>query len=291
MNGAVETSDVFNFLAKNGVRGVTWASGTVLTPPDLLKYYGTIAKRLFYGLLTRPQNKAELLQNIFEGFAYDNASEQRDVFAQLKAWSILPGSNPSWFAKVRGPAYTNAADRLLIKSIFDDVTMISPDHAISAAFAELLRRDTTVVVQGVVHSDPLIFTEVKNLAVSLRERRIDPDIILGERISLAQGKKAKMPTTNRAGTQERSRLTETAKDAALAMRMQTWFRLFIDESVQEAVAAIFLARLESFLSAPIELSREDRQAFMNTVEPDVEEDEQGKPPANEQDDYDNSDEE
>jgi len=301
MNGAVETSDVFNFLAKNGVRGVTWASGTVLTPPDLLKYYGTIAKRLFYGLLTRPQNKAELLQNMFEGFAYDNASEQRDVFAQLKAWSILPGSNPSWFAKVRGPAYTDAADRLLIKSIFDDVTMVSPDHAISAAFAELLRRDTTVVVQGVVHTDPLIFTEVKNLAVSLRERRIDPDVILGERISLAQGKKAKMPTTNRAGTQERSRLTETAKVAlselrtrryaALAMRMQTWFRLFIDESVQEAVAAIFLARLESFLSAPIELSREDRQAFMDTVEPDVIEDEQGEPPANEQDDNDNADEE
>jgi len=121
---------------------------------------------------------------MFEGFAYDNASEQRDVFAQLKAWSILPGSNPSWFAKVRDPAYTDAADRSLIKSIFDDVTMVSPDHAISAAFAELLRRDTTVVVQGVVHSDPLFFTEVKNLAVSLRERRIDPDI-LGERISLA----------------------------------------------------------------------------------------------------------
>jgi len=89
---------------------------------------------------------------------------------------------------------------------------------------------------------------------------------------------------------KRSRLTETA-NAALAMRMQTWFRLFIDESVQEAVAAIFLARLESFLSAPIELTREDRQVFMDTVEPDVEEDEQGEPPANEQDDNDNSDEE
>jgi hypothetical protein len=273
----------------------------VLTPPDLLKYYGTIAKRLFYGLLTRPQNKAGLLQNMFEGFTFDNESEQRDVFAQLKTWSLQPGSNPSWFAKIRGPAYTAALDRLLIKSIFDDVTMVSPDHGISVAFADVLRQNTQVVLQGAAHTDPLIFTEVKNLAVSLRERRIDPDVILGERISLAQGKKAKVPAANRAGTQERSRLTETAKVAlselrtrryaALAMRMQTWFRLFLDETVQEAVAAIFLARLESFLSAPIELSREDRQAFMDTADPDVEEDNQVLPPAEPQDENDNADEE
>jgi len=300
MNGAVETTDVFNYLAKNGVRGVTWASGTVLTPPDLLKFYGTIAKRLFYGLLIRPMNKADLLRRMFEGFTFDNESEQRDVFAQLKTWSLLPGSNPSWFAKIRGPSY-NPEARLLIKAVFDDVTMISPDHGISTQFAAVLRSDATAIRQGAVHTDPLIFTEVKNLSVTLRERRIDPEVILGDRISLAVGKKAKVPAANRAGTQERSRLTETAKTAlselrtrrysALALRMQTWFRLFLDETIQEAVAAIFLARLESFLSTPIELSREDRQAFMEPTGPDVEEDEQEAPPADPQEEHDNADEE
>jgi len=277
--GLVEPSEVFNFLAKNGVRGVTWASGTVLTPPDLLKYYGTIAKRLSYGLLTRPQSKAALLQAMFEGFTYSNESDQQDIFAQLKAWSQRPGATFDWFSKVRRTDPT-AQDRLLLNRVFSDVVMISPNHAIAERFGAMLRGTPLQIPVGSLMTGALIYTEVKNLAITMRNGRIDAANIIGARISLAEGKKNKAQAPNRAGTQERSRLSananlavhelRTRNYAALAARMQIWFRLFLDETVQDAVAAVFLARLESFLATPLEVSREERLALMEPGEPSEE---------------------
>jgi hypothetical protein len=274
--GAVEASDIFGFLAKNGVRGVNWAAGTVLTPPDLLKFYGTIAKRMAYALVSRPMQKATLLGRMFEGFTYDVASDQRDIFVQLKAWSIRPGSTATWFSTMRNWGL-DTDTRSVVRAVFNDIAMVSPNHAISEQFAQILRGDIIPNHKGSVSTTALIFTEVKNLAVSMKERRIDVLPILGDRISFSFDKKVKAPQTNRSGIQERSRLTQGARTAltelngrgfsALALRMQTWFRLFLDETVQEAVSSVFLARLESFLDAPLELTREDRQGFMEALDP------------------------
>jgi hypothetical protein len=277
--GAVETSEVFNFLAKNGVRGVTWASGTVLTPPDLLKFYGTISKRMFYALVVRPQTKATLLGDMFPGFAYDPASDTKDIFVQLKAWSIVPGNDPLWFARMRGWA-TNDPSNVTKRKVFNDVVMVATDHAIATAHRGLFNEEAIALHSGTVTGGPLLFTEVKNMALSMRERRVDADIIIGDRISFSLMKKAKVPANNRAGIQERSRLSEDARIAlaelrsrgysALAIRMQVWFRLFLDENVQNAVATVFLARLESFLDTPLETTREERQAIMDPADPDDE---------------------
>jgi len=69
--GITTATEFFGHLAKNGVRGTIWASGNILTPSDLLKYYGTIAKRMFHVLLVRPQSKATLIEKIFPGFIFD----------------------------------------------------------------------------------------------------------------------------------------------------------------------------------------------------------------------------
>jgi serine/threonine protein kinase HipA of HipAB toxin-antitoxin module len=54
--------------------------------------------------------------------------------------------------------------------------------------------------------------------------------------------------------------------ALLAERMQAWFRQFLDTSVQEAVADLFLARLDAFLAMPVDISRQERLAFMEADE-------------------------
>jgi hypothetical protein len=273
--GVTNAIDYFGHLAKNGVRGTVWASGTVLTPVDLLKYYGTIPKRMFHMLITRPMNKVPLIEECFPGFTFDIEKEQEDVFVQLKNWAIAPGGSASWFDMVRKPSHS-AGVVVAVRKMFNEVVAVSPSHDVAKRFEAITREADKPIFAGSVSGNALVFTEVKNLAVSLRASGGRPDDQLGDKVTLTQpGKKKQTPTE--AGMSERSRLTPESREAvkelktrgyiALGERMQTWFRLFLDESVQEAVAALFLARLESFLETPLGVTQEERQGFMDPDDP------------------------
>jgi len=275
--GGVEAADTLSFLAKNGVRGINWVSGTVLTPPDLLKFYGTISKRLYYGLLIRPALKAPLFEQMFGGFVYDRANDQQDIYAQLKTWSLRPGTVISWFTMF-GSALQMIGSRELIKKVFVDVTMVGIEHAITHAFLAMFTATNQLELHdGTTTVGALVFTEIKNIAVTFRERAIDPDVIIGGRISLGKTRKANT-RTQQAGVQERSMMTARSQSAikilenrgyrALAARMRTWFRLFIDETIQEAVASVFLARLDAFLEIPLDVTKEEKGAFMEPDDPE-----------------------
>jgi len=274
--GVTTLADYFGNLAKNGVRGTVWESGTVLTPVDLLKFYGTIAKRMFHVLITRPQHKVSLIEGCFPGFRFDIEKDQEDVFVQLKNWALTPGNRATWFASVRKYA-ENAHAILSIRKMFNDVVAVSKDHIIAETFSAMIVGPAVAIHAGSSTGSPLHFTEVKNLALTLRASGGKPDEAIVSLAGASQGKKPKKVTIE-AGLAERSRLTQESRDAvkelktrgyvALAERMQTWFRLFIDESIQEAVAALFVARLESFLETPLQVTREERQGFMDPSNPD-----------------------
>jgi len=291
--GMYDYKEVVNYLAKNGSRGVVWNSGVTTAPTDLLKYYGTIAKRMFYALLPRPAIKVGLIEELFSGFSYDNEKEEKDVFVQLKSWAGARNIGLTrWGDIFTDP--TNIEGSPLVLKVFCDVVGVPlTENPIAIQFTKMVSKGLIPLQRGEIGIDPPLFTEVKNLAVTLRDTRSDLDRIIGDRISLGSFKK-KDPSKLRSGVNERSLLSGSAKQAitmlidrgynALASRLRVWFRLFLDESVQSAVAELFIARMDSFLATPLTLSREERSGFIELDDPDPEEeegDDQGEAEENE----------
>jgi hypothetical protein len=295
--GAVDYASIFNFLAKNGVRGINWNSGTVLSPQDNLKFVGTLAKRTYYGLVSRPSYKMVLLAEMFPGFVFNPLDEeQRDIYVQLKSWSLTTTAEITWFKTSSSVAlYKDGVGKSVLLHVLQDVLSLDPAHAIIAGFSAMLEARQTGLPVGVGDNLNAVdhFTEVKNLATNLRAQNEDALKIIGSRFSGNLGKqktqkKKGLISQNRIGLSERSMLTPRSQSViaimrqrqytGLSERMTQWFRQFLTTDVQDAVADLFLARLDAFLATPIQLNREDRLAFMEPDEYGVEESGTGEEP-------------
>jgi len=284
--GCVDIPDVINYLAKNGVRGVVWNSGSVQSPTEFLKFYGTVAKRMYYAFLVKPQQKVTLIQRMFPGFIYQqDLEDQRDIFVQLKAWSGTPNATPLWFTKVDTWERINA-HRAIVNAVFNDVVAVQADHGIALRFAELTTEASYARIRkGVATAEAPLMNEVKNLSLELRSQRRDPDALIGGRITSGLSSKKKEAKTNKAGLSERSTVSPAAVRvlrkltdrgfSAVAIKLRQWFRLFLDEKVQAAVADVLAARLDSFLDEPLVYTAEERRAIMDPDDPndEIEDDE------------------
>jgi hypothetical protein len=306
ITGSVENKSILNFLAKNGSRGVNWSSGTVLSPQDNLKFLGTIAKRMHYALLGRPQFKALLLGEMFPGFEFAITDEdQKDIYVQLKAWAEVPGRNLEWFTiSSKKARYQDRDMKDLVVRVFADIVALDKRHVIPVRLKAVMGSDRRVPC-GLGHrtTEDDNLTAIKTLAATYKGARFNTDPVLGQRI---QDSRVLNPTRNavngkvnlRAGVAERSMLTSKAMSAiavirgrnlpTLATRMSSWFRQFLTVEIQDAVADLFLARFEAFLDAPIALDRQDRLAFLepDAFDSDDENEEPPPPPVEEEADGD-----
>jgi hypothetical protein len=85
----------YNFLAKNGKRGIAFKAGSSLSPQDFLKFFGTVAKKVAYLTMPMVQYWSEFTGVAFPGFEFDPSKEGKDFFVQLKEWSIQPDNKES----------------------------------------------------------------------------------------------------------------------------------------------------------------------------------------------------
>jgi len=279
----VEPSQIFNTLVKHGIRGIQWQSGTVFSPQDNLKFVGTIARRMQYLLLPRPQLKVAAIQALFPGFEFE-AGVNSNLFEQLKAFSLRPGTDVTgWFA---ASSLANKSADIISKasSVYADVLGLPSTSPIVIDFTEIITNkqsgstDFMFITGGVSSPEPDLLTEVVNLSVQMRTQATDTVAIVGNRFPnfgqlIRETRQAKAKRSNRPGLSERSAIapeTRIAIDAvanrqgyeALALRLDSWFRGFLNQNVQGAVAGLFLARLDAFLSAPLEVTRGERLAFL-----------------------------
>jgi len=276
----VEPKTVFNFLVKNGTRGLAWASGTTLSPQDNLKFVGTLAKRIFYGLIPRPQLRGARLTECFPAFVFDPSLEA-SLFVQLKSWSDGEGRDLSFF-RLGNRSEWNETTRPKLLGVLADVMDITTVHPVIRAFQAAT--DQTVFADAEVGENTTeqdLFVEVKNASIIVRALNEAEIIRLvgahyqGRALQAGQ----RRATTDRgrpAGTTERSMLGIDAKEVvgelrrlhytALAKRLEAWFRQFLTVEVQGIVASIFRARLEAFLATPVELTRQERLGFTDPDE-------------------------
>lgn len=276
----LKASTYFDFLAKNGGRGIQWKAGTTLSPQDNLRFLGTVAKRVQFLSVPNVTLYFRLIEQAFKGFTYDPVSADKDLFGQLKVWSIQPRSEFSW-ARVHNLNSTYAGGP---NSQGDKILLTSMLHAVLSApagtFAGDVLRDQLRNIESeqsapeVVDMGKDLLMEMKRLATVNRNDLDTAKSKLKGLLDLPNlpGAKGKKVKTRQAGITERTQITPKAKQVLVALRakgyvalgerMNGWFRQFMNEDCQSAVAGLFLARLDSALAVPITLSRSERLAFL-----------------------------
>jgi len=279
----------FNFLAKNGGRGIQWRAGSVISPQDNLRFLGTIAKRVEFLSVPNISMWATRLGGAFPGFVYDPLKTEQDFFVQLKAWSIQPNQETIWpltqdlaalLESKIPPERKAAAKDLMIDLLQFSLSAPKGTPAGNALNAGIAQID----IEMAEPTDPGVYvdvwSEIKKIAQTHRndienaKARLTGKVTLPSHlISKGKGKAAK---ARPAGSVERTPLTKAGKTVisdlkrrgmvALAERMDGWFRQFLTVEGQSAVANLYLARLDALMSAPIILNRQERVAFLGQEE-------------------------
>jgi hypothetical protein len=279
--GAVDRDTIFNYLAKNGIRGAAWNAGTVLSPQDNLRFIGTVVKRAYYGLLSRAPYKAGLLGKMFPGFTFtpsedDNAA---NIFAALKTWSVENPESNNWFTNISYRTAYQSTGWNIVREVLADVLAVTKDHVAILRLKEIVKAETGLVPvhSGASKGTYAYFNELKAMAATIAATNEDPRQILGNRIQIHGALKApseKRPKNRgqKPGTTERSMMTPKAQSAvrlvnsrgmgALSNKMNAWFRQFLSTEIQEQVADLFLARLDAYLSEPLPVTKEERLIFL-----------------------------
>jgi len=284
-DGAVSPSSIFRFLAKNGSRGVQFQSGNVFSPQDNLKFIGTLGKRLAYMLLQRPAFKADVYAGVFPGFTYDVlVADKKDLFVQLQEWSKNQSSadlakHYENLTVASSFSYSDAT-----KSVVLDLLGITRTSANGrAVLATLGAPNIGLPVSPGKNTEEFdYFTEIKNRAVTLKDTRADLTEIIRDKFKglettkssskrdredRAQKRFGKSALTERTALSKQAEVVIAAVKSAgyrtLAIRLGPWFRQFLTVEIQNAVASIFMARLEAFLAEPLQLTREEKIGFLD----------------------------
>lgn len=268
--GAVTVEEVFAALGRTNDKGFSWNVGDTVSIPDIVKFLGTIQKRMFYVVLPRPSTKAGLISKVFPGFVYDRSrADKRPVYTQLLAWSKETGSDASWFAKVQGPTRNVAASNTVGE--FATTILGVADTTLVALVATAKVVTNRGFDSGETRIDPDFWSEISTLRGAMTKQQVDDHLAGILDAALVASKKQKDVDWVRLA---RSPLSGSGKVllvalkqkgySALSVRVEVWLRSFLTGHLQGTVAEVIHANLDAFLANPVMFTAADSPlAFMD----------------------------
>jgi hypothetical protein len=272
-SGAVATEEHFAILAQNGERGLPWAVGNTISPQDILKFLGTIPKRVAYGFIGRARFAAAIYENLFQGFHFEAAVIERDgrsVFNQLLNQFRAGQVNSDFFAIARGDHGTEPGPVLpaLITTVMD----VPGDQAPGTQVRIQFRTGIGSIPNGETSSTQDIWA-----AITTRRSMTDEACagILNGILATNLDPRSKDARTSDIRS-ARSGLSVAGNSLvrefkrrgyhALGSRVDQWLRSFLTTDLQGSVAEVVAARLEASLATPIEFGRGDTAVFIEPAE-------------------------
>jgi len=273
-SGAVTLEEHFTVLAQNGERGLPWNVGNTTLAQDVLKFVGTVPKRIAYGFFGRARFSAPWYENLFEGFQFDGAAQERDhrsVFSQLLNQFRAGGIQTTFFAHVRGEGNFTRA-REIIPPLVLAVMDIPPGNDLATGTA----REVSGGMASIANGETAATTDVWGAFMTRRNMTDEACAgILGGILATnldPRSKNVKLGDvrTARSGlsVQGATLVREFKRRgyAALSSRVDQWLRSFLTTDLQGPVAEVIAARLEASLATPIQFGRGDTAVFIETAE-------------------------
>jgi len=272
--GAVTSEEHFSLLAKEGDRGLAWNVGNTVNPQDILRYLGTIPKRVTYGFIGKARFSAPWYEVLFPGFKFDAAVIDRDgrsVFAQLQSQFRAGKVQSEFFTHSRGEGgYAKA--RSLMPPLILNVMDMPSDNDVAKDLIKHVGADMKAIPNGETQAtadswaaimtrrqmtDELCASTLNGvLAVNLDPR--SKDVKMGDvrmaRSGLSPNGALLLREFKRRGYH------------TLAARIDQWLRSFLTTALQAAVAEVIAARLEASLATPIKFDRGDTTVFLESAE-------------------------
>lgn len=273
-SGGVTTEEHFSILAQNGDKGLPWAVGNTISPQDILKFIGTIPKRIAYGFLGRARFSAPWYETLFQGFRYEPATVERDgrsVFSQLLNQFRAGTIRSDFFAAVRGEnGY--ATCRAVLPPLVLAVADIPPDSDLGRNTVFAMNNSMLAIRNG----ETKVTTDIWAAFVARRTMTDEAcaGILTGILATNLDPRSKDARTSDirsaRSGlsVQGNSLVREFRRRGyhALSSRVDQWLRSFLTTELQGPVAEVILARLEASLSTPIQFGRGDAAVFIETAE-------------------------
>lgn len=271
--GAVTPDELVACIGKNGERGVAWGTGILTNPREILRFLGTIPKRIAYGLIGGSHLTAFRYERLFKGFRFDRySSERQSLFAQLQAQYRDKHVDVSFLTNIP------------VVMVHDDAFWQSVFDALDGVLPVRLDTDEMVTVRSAIRKHgsrhPILqrdgLAEPKRLWDQLISRRQMSDedcngTLKGVLATNLEPKSKNLRPMNVSAA--RSGMTDQGKSLlrgfqkrgyhALAKRMDIWLRSFLTEQLQATVADVLAAQIEASLS-PIQFGREDFAPYMET---------------------------
>jgi len=263
--GAIDSDELLAHLGKQADRGLNWAAGSGFQPQDVLKFLGTLPKRVTTASFPRPLGKAGLIQELFPGFIYVEGSKTRGVYAQLaeqaKAGTV---TNKGWWLLAHDVDKTALLERAIAIAL--DVRSREEVRGISVALglrAALPGGSQTVpggdIWNMIVSGANSLSTEaVSNLLTNRLEANLEPK---ARGVKDDAYKNARSPLgvhgQDLVNDLNRRRYTE------LANRVGAWLRTFFTVRLQDAVAVSVHARIEAYLAQPIKFGGTDVAGYFD----------------------------
>lgn len=269
-SGAVTLEEHFSVLAQNGDRGLPWQVGNTISPQDILKFLGTVPKRIAYGFLGRARFSAPWYETLFPGFAYEptvTEREGRSVFSQLLSQFRAGTITTTFFSSARGEG-----DRTAVVAILSPLLLavmdVPPQTDLGNALGRFLASSRGAIPPGDTSNEVDIWS-----AFVTRRSMTDEQCANTLQGVLATNLDVRSKDTNKSDVRSaRSGLSLQGNTLvrefkrrgyqALAKRVDQWLRSFLTTDLQGPVAEVILARLEASLSTPIAFGRGDAAVFL-----------------------------
>ncbi|RKF56216.1 putative Bgh-specific protein [Erysiphe neolycopersici] len=257
---AYTAEEIYQTLGKFGDRGFAWNSGATSSPQDMLRFLGTVPKRMAFGAFVRPLLKVELLQKIFPSFIYNsNDSDNRGIYGQLLVASKTAGFNNSFLQVTRVLAKEEAlasfVEALKVSLEIFDVRLTQFIDAVYKAPAIIFTPGTGVTTDNLISqlekiSQVLSVEEAKQILkgsmfISTRKKIKDTDFIRMARSVLAPESEAFLKKLGSLGYH------------CLKPRVEFYLRAFLTETVQKAVVKEMASKFEVDVAKPIVYDKDD----------------------------------
>jgi hypothetical protein len=271
---AVTLEEHFTILSQNGERGLPWNVGSTISPQDVMKFVGTIPKRIAYGFLGRGRFCGPWYETLFKGFVFDptsNERENRSVFNQLLNQFRSGAISTSFFSDIRGENGYNQC-RSVLPALVVAVMDVVPDSSLAQNILAWIDKGMVAIPNGETQACTDYW------AAFIAHRTMSDDAcneilagILATNLD-PRSKDVRKPDirTARSGLSVPGALLlkefKRRNYHALASRVDQWLRSFLTTDLQGPVAEVIMARLEASLATPIQFERSDAAVYMESAE-------------------------
>lgn len=272
--GAVTLEEHFTTLAQNGERGLPWNVGMTTSPQDILKFLGTVPKRISYGFIGRARFSAPWYETLFQGFVFEPSvieRESRSVFSQLLSQFRAGSIQSGYFAMIKGEkgfAQTRAILPPLVLAVMD----VPPDNDLGKEIVSGIGNDMVSIKNGETAGATDIWgafmtrrdmsDEACNALLNgVLATNLDPR---SKNVRVSDVRSARCGLSVQGATLVRE--FKRRGYIALSSRVDQWLRSFLSVELQAPVAEVIAARLEASLNTPIQFGKGDTAVFVETVE-------------------------